>query len=507
MAKQFYIPICVDNLAQFFAFGFITPMSVFPFNHYLPDELSFHSQRIPLFKKQGLNSKMPSRGIHASRQEDENLKSAVVTVSMDESELQESEGSLCMYLDGILPTYLINEITFEDQDAYEHFEYLTRSTGRVSEELLNTIKYRKSGFDKLFQADNSVDLDIETDDGKYPSNNKTSDIDKQALYKMSGYGAALALSYVMTKNSSFADESYKKLAELDKDDSGRFFVVIEAISYLLQNSEEEDLQHRIRNEFFDSLIGCESHEKVLDKLVSFFGINFGNDKVSEFLNDLKELSGNILKGKIQETKSEQMNKDRFFDVKRVSQFIEQVVTMFSNLQETEKLFSQPVQTVNGAGYINLAIAYGFRDKFFELPKVVRQINGLETFILESMYRYYQHITGQTVPEKRQFPLLPTIVDILLDPEVPELKYALSQKFGLISKDLKQDVIIANHSYIPEKPSELIEVYETGSDEFTQKMVEVKAFDNIDFNMILEIYSEEKVLMKARKKLEKRLSKL
>ncbi len=209
MAKQqFYIPICVDNLAQYFAFGFITPACVFPFKNHMPDEFSLQPQRIPLHSKPSAANKIPRAGLQRSRDEDENLKSALVIVSLDVSKLEKSEGSQWFYLSDLLPIYLISEIIFQDEDAFEHFEYLTNITGRVSKDLCDSIKYRKLGFEKLFQTDVSVCLS-DVDNYRAPLK-----FDKHSLLKMSGYGAALALSYVMAKNAEVANDAFKALASL-----------------------------------------------------------------------------------------------------------------------------------------------------------------------------------------------------------------------------------------------------------------------------------------------------
>ena len=182
--------------------------------------------------------------------------------------------------------------------------------------------------------------------------------------------------------------------------------------------------------------------------------------------------------------------------------IEQVVTMFSNLQETEKLFTQPISTMNDEGYFNLAIAYGFRDKFYELPKSVRQINELESFVIESMYRYYQRITSHKLITKVNFKQLPTLIDIINDPETPELRDSLSKKFGLISKNMQQSVVVSGYHYVPKNPKEMVEIWPSTSKEFIEKMIMNKAFDDVNFNLILELHQQEKKLSKDRKKLEK-----
>lgn len=501
MAKQqFYIPICVDNLAQFFAFGFITPSCVFPFSHYLPDALSLQSQKIPLYKKPNAKLKIPRDGLLASQREDVNLKSTVVIVSIEEPTLVKPEATQSLYLTDIIPIYCISEIIFENEKALEDFEYLTRKTGRVSEELLKTIKYKTKGFNDLFQTTVSNDLPIAS---SLDDDDETLTFDIKSLYKMSAYGAALALSYVMAKNGEVANDSFKALARLVGLESQP--IVTLAISYLLHNFDEDQLKRRIKNEFFDVLIGCNVQERVCDKLIPLFDMDFGDEKVSTFFQKLKVDISDILKGKIKQTKSEQM--ERFDKVERVSQFIDQVVTVFAHLHDTEKLFTQPISTMNDEGYINLAIAYGFRDKFYELPKSVRQIKGLECFIIECMYRYHKKITTQEVMSKPIFKILPTFTDIINDPETPELRRILSKKLGLVSKNLQQSVIVSGYHYVPENIAKMVEIWPSTSKEFTQKMIMNKAFEDINFNIVLDVYAQEKSLTKERKKLDKCLKSL
>ena len=504
MAKQqFYIPLCVDNLAQYFAFGFITSASNFPFNHYLPDEFLLHPQRIPLHKKPNSKLKIPSEGLRQSRSLDENLKSAVVVVSMEESQLEKPENTQWLYLNDILPIYLIDEIIFEDEDAFEHFDYLTRKTGRVSEARLNLIKYNKTGIEKLFKEPGTDDLLIDSKPLESQGDGNDSKTNITSLHKMSAYGAALALSYVMAKNGQVASDAFKALANFSINESQIATSLV--MTYLLRDLEEEQSKHKIQNEFFDALIQCNNKEKVFNTLLTFFNMDFSDEKISTFLETLKYKSSEILKGKIKETKSEQMEK--FDKVTRVGQFIEQVVTMFSNFQETEKLFTQPISTMNDEGYFNLAIAYGFRDKFYELPKSVRQINELESFIIESMYRYYQRITAHKLITKVNFKQLPTLIDIINDPETPELRDSLSKKFGLISKNMQQSVVVSGHHYVPKNPTEMVEIWPSTSKEFIEKMIMNKAFDDVNFNLILELHQQEKKLSKDRKKLEKNLNSL
>ncbi|GEA51441.1 hypothetical protein VIN01S_22450 [Vibrio inusitatus NBRC 102082] len=504
--KQFYLPICIDNLAQFFAFGFITPASVFPFGNYITDELSLHSNVIPLHKKPTAKTKIPRNGIQASKQEDEFVKSAIVVVSLDDSNLEQSDSSTWQYLEQILPIYLIKEIIFEDEAALEDFEYLTKTTGRVSLELLNNIDLKKGGFDKLLQPMASNELagvEVAIDD--LPSK---LGFDRSLLHKMSGYGAALALTYVMAKNDAVSNDEFKKLAylELEKDYSNDKPAVRFIASYLFSDIKKDTSKHLLQDVFFDRLLSCGSNEKVLDKLLPFFDMDIEDKNVSNFLQKRKALLIDIVKGKVESTNSKQMS--AFGKVEHLSQFIEQVVTMFALLNDTEKLFNQPICSISGEGYVNIAIAYGMRDKFYEIPKNVRQIRGLECFVIECMYKYYLTITQQPCDKvKRQFPLTPTILDVLEDSEAPLLKSILSNKFDLVSKNLQQFVSVGEHSYIPEYPEKLIEVLSSSTTEFADKMINQKAFEDIDFNIILSLYEEEKSLVKQRKKFASQLKKL
>ncbi|WP_447062489.1 hypothetical protein [Vibrio alginolyticus] len=509
MAKQqLYIPICVDNLAQFFAFGFITPASVFPIGHYIPDELSLHSNVIPLHKKPTAKVKIPRHGVQASRIDEPNAKSAIVIASLDDMNLEPVESSAWLYSDQILPTYCINEIIFEDQGALEHFDYLTRTVGRVSEELLNRIKFKKDGFDKLLQPEDPSELVgvegvLETNIDERPLG-----LEQNLLYKMSGYGAALALTYVMAKNGKVANDAFKVLSNVgaNESDSASPLAIKLTERYLFRDFEEDSLKHRIQNEFFDLLISCGANEKVLDKLIPFFDLDLGDPIATEFLQGLKTRLSDILKGKVESTNSEQM--EAFRRVDRVSQFIDQVVTMFSLLDETEKLFTQPIHTISGEGYVNIAMAYGMRDKFYEVPKSVRQIQGLECFVIERMYDYFLTITNQTSEKvKQEFPLVPTLVDILDDSQTPKLKHMLSHKFELVSESLIPSVSVGGHSYVPEHPEKLIEILPSTDSEFSTKMIEQKAFEDVDFNAILKLYEEEKALVKAHKKFVNQLNKL
>jgi hypothetical protein len=509
MAKQqFYIPICVDNLAQFFAFGFITPASVFPIGHYIPDELSRHSNVIPLHRKPTAKAKIPAHGVKATRKEDAYAKSAIVVVTLDGVNPEPSESSTWLYLENILPTYCISEIIFEDQSAHEHFDYLTRTTGRVSDELLNRVKFKKGGFDKLLQPEDPSELVgvegvLETNRDERPLR-----FEQNSLYKMSGYGAALALTYVMAKNGKVANDAFKVLSNVgaNESDSESPLAIKLTKRYLFRDFEEDSLKHRIKNEFFDLLINCGSNEKVLDKLIPFFDLDLEDPKATEFLQGLKTRLSDTLKGKVESTKSEQM--EAFRRVERVSQFIDQAVTMFSLLDETEKLFTQPIHTISEEGYVNIAMAYGMRDKFYEVPKSVRQIEGLECFVIERMYEYFLAITNQTSEKVNQeFSLVPTLVDILDDSQTPELKSVLSHKFDLVSKNLKQIVSVGEHMYVPEHPEKLIEILSSTDPEFAAKMIAQKAFEDVDFNVILKLYEEEKALAKARKKFVNQLNKL
>ncbi len=81
-----------------------------------------------------------------------------------------------------------------------------------------------------------------------------------------------------------------------------------------------------------------------------------------------------------------------------------------------------------------------------MPKLVRQIKGLERFVITCMYKYHQRITSKDVEDKQKLKSFPTFIDILNDPETPNLKDVLSHKFGLISKNHQQNVIIDGHSY-------------------------------------------------------------
>lgn len=512
MAKQqFYTSICVDNLAQFFAFGFITPASVFPFNHHLPDEFSLHSQGIPLHLKPKGKLKIPRNGIEASKQEDKYLKSAVVVVSIEDSELLKIEASSWYYLNGILPTYSIIEIIFEDEDAHDHFKYLTSTTGSVSADLLKSIKINKKNkdFEKLFEVEQSEYFDSNSDEPEVENLQHHINFDREKLKIISGYGAALSLCYVMSKNGILAGKVFKELSNLTSTaaDIEKPFVLKEFESYLLiknDNSVEETTPNQIRNDFFEVLVNCEQ-EKVLDKLIPFFETDFGDEKISRMLQEIRQASINIQKGKTQETKSEQMKK--FESIERVSQLTNQIVTMFSLLNETPKLFSQPISTVTEEGYINFAITYGLRDKFYNLPKEVRQVNGLEKFVIECMHRYFLSMTGKLVPGKLQFDAPPTLVDILADPDTPELKGLLAAKFQLIAKNNDPQITALGQRFIPENPGALIDTYQPDSSEFTQNMVMQKAFDDINFNAVLDLYKEEKELTKARNKFKRNLNKL
>ncbi|GAD79752.1 hypothetical protein [Vibrio ezurae] len=504
--KDFYIPICVDNLAQFFAFGFITPASVFPFKNYWFDELSLHSNVIPLYDKPTAKLKIPFTGVQMSKTEDKYAKSAVVVISVDDTDLQRSSCSTFRYLHGLLPTYLINNIVFEDKEALEHFKGLTYKTGRVSEDLLNRVKLKATGFKALFEKPNQDPLNFEKDESNLDESSEFSPLDDKVLRKMSGYGAVVALSYVMAKNSSHANEAHKELLSIENKNDDSLLSIKLLRSYLLKDTEEEASKKKIQDDFFDALIGCNDQEMILDRLIPFFDMNAEDSGAVEFLQDLKGRVHDIRKGKNTSTKSEQMSK--FSSVERVSHFIDQTVTMFSLLDETEKLFTQPIVTVNDEGYLNIAVAYGLRDKFYDLPRSVRQITGLETLVIASMYSFYQSTTGnKTQDNSVKLDAIPTFIDILSDSDTPQLRVALSNKFSLVLQDDRISVNIDKHSYVPEYPEAFIKVFSSETTEFSERMISQKAFEDIDFNNILSLYEEEKSLVKQRKKFASQLKKL
>ncbi|MBW8190315.1 hypothetical protein K0504_04630 [Neiella marina] len=506
MAKQqFYTPICVDNLAQFFALGFITPASTFPFDNYLPDEFCLHPAGVPLYKKPNAKNKIPRKGLNASAQEDSNLKSALVVVSLDMTGLSGNDAGSRFDLDGVIPTYLINEVVFEDEQARDHFDYLTKISGRVSIELLEAIKFKATGFDKLFEVESrDQGMGFDSQQPALDAHHHLFSFDKTTIRKVSGYGAALALCFVAAKNSKRASDAFKQLSALSAD-SDSPFAVKELLSYLQREQGEELLSQKLRGEFFNVLVGYKGQGKILDNLISFFDMDFDDEKVTHYLQKLKEKSRDIQKGKIQETKAEQLKS--FDKVERLSDFISQIVTMFSLLNETEKLFTQPIPTVTDEGYTNIAIAYGLRDKFYEIPKVVRQIKGLEKFVVERMFVYFNQIIGNPSPEKSKINDVPTLIDILSDDSAPQLKDSLASKFDLVERYEIQEVNVNGVKYIPENTGELATLLGPDSKQFAEKMIMQKAFDDVDFNAILELYESEKSLTKAMKKLARDLSKL
>jgi hypothetical protein len=235
-------------------------------------------------------------------------------------------------------------------------------------------------------------------------------------------------------------------------------------------------------------------------------MEIGEPHVLNFLQRLKNRASEIKKGKVEETKSEQMQ--AIGKVEHLSKLIEQVVTMFALLEETEKLFTQPISTITEEGYVNIAIAYGMRDKFYEVPKSVRQIQGLECFVIERMYDYFLTITNKSHEKvKQEFSLVPTLVDILDDSQTPKLKHMLSHKFELVPENLIPSVSVGGHSYVPEHPEELITILSSNKPDFATEMIKKKAFEDIDFNIILKLYEEEKALVKAHKKFVNQLNKL
>ncbi|MUK26207.1 hypothetical protein [Aliivibrio fischeri] len=503
--KKFHIPICVDNLAQFYSFGFITPASLFPFNNYLPDQLSLFPSTIPMYLKSNGKDKIPSKGVRLSKEEDENLKTAVVVVSsIEDSLLEYNDSSSWFQLDGILPTYLISEIYFEDKEAKEHFDYLTRVSGRVSKQLLDIkLIVKPTEFSKLFSLEDPDILEVGV-----ITNNTTFDQDKvtrakDSLRKMSAYGASLALTYVMTKNSQKAHEAFEQLSRLGKESSGNSLKIISWSEEYFGNSLDiNELDQLILKEFFDALISCDQQDKVLDRLIPFFDSDLGSglDSVSasKYLNSIKQYAIDIQKGKIDGTNSQKMAE--FACVEKVSQFIKQIVTIFALLNETEKLFTQPITSITAEGYLNIAVSYGLRDKFYELPKDVRGIHGLETYVIERMYEYYLHINKmEHAKSKSKYKKLTTLIDILSDSKTPDIGHRLYEKFALISKDITQNVNVNGVQYVPANLSEAVEKILPNSDLFSNKMITYKAFEDVDFNAILSAYEAEKEHVKHCKK--------
>ena len=505
--KQFYISICVDNLAQFFAFGFITPANLFPFRYYLPDELSLYPNVIPMHNKPNAKSKISRQGLNRSKQEDKNLKSAVIVISIDESRLVRSEISPYYQLNDILPTYQITQIIFEDKAAREHFDYLVRIAGRVSNDLLEGIDFKDKGFNNLFQPDSSDCLTDSYDESKLIIHDQAENTDKDVIRKMSAYGAGLSLAYVMAKNSSKVNVAFKELTTLGIPNRECQLPIVRWVEqYFTNNLDSNELEQIILRDFFDILICCDHQDKVLDKLIPFFNSNIEDENVKNYLNLLKEYALDILKGKSSSTKSQLMAE--FSDVKRGSQFIRQVVTMFALLDDTEKLFTQPITTITGEGYLNIVMAYGIRDKFYNLPKDVRQIKGLECYVIERMYEYYQEVTGNCKESfKPQYRTMPTLLDVLSDLNTPKIKNALSHKFDLVSENIQQKVSINGYSYVPEYPEKMITILHPESEQFATKMIEKKPFEDIDFNFILELYEQERLQVKAEKKFVNSLNKL
>lgn len=506
--KKFHIPICVDNLAQFYSFGFITPASVFPFNNYMPDQLSLSPCTIPMYFKSGTKDKIPSQGIRLSKEEDDNLKTAVVVVSIEDSLLEYNDSSPWFQLDNILPTYLISKIYFEDKEAKEHFDYLTRVSGRASKQLLDIeLEAKPTEFNKLFSFEVPDILGAEL-----VTSNVTLDPDKviqakDSLRKMSAYGASLALTYVMTKNSQKASDAFEQLASLGKGRSDSSLKVINwGADYFSNALDTNELEQLILKDFFDALISCEQQDRVLDRLIPFFESDLGSDSVSKALHSIKQHAVDIQKGKIDGTNSQKMAE--FAQVEKVSQFIKQIVTIFSLLNETEKLFTQPISSVSSEGYLNIAFCYGLRDKFYDLPKNVRDIQGLEVYVIERMYEYYLNVERVGTLEfksKHKKPL--TLIDVLSDSATPDTVSTLLKKFDLISKNITQDVSVGGFKYVPANPDLLVEKLNPSSEEFSAKMIACRAFEDVDFNTILDVYQEEKKIATLRKKLERVLNRL
>lgn len=508
--KKFHIPICVDNLAQFYSFGFITPASVFPFNNYMPDQLSLSPCTIPMYFKSGTKDKIPSQGISLSKEEEgDNLKTAVVVVSIEDSLLEYNDSSPWFQLDCILPTYLISKIYFEDKEAKEYFDYLTRVSGRVSEQLLDIeLIVKPTEFSKLFSFEELDILDVNP-----VTSNDTLDPDKvtrakDSLRKMSAYGASLALTYVMAKNSQMANDAFEQLAKFGRDDFDSSLKVINwSAEYFGNSLDKNELDQLILKNFFDALVSCNQHDRVLDRLIPFFESDLGSDTVSSVLTSIKQHAVDIQKGKLGDTTSSQKMAE-FTHVKKVSQFIKQIVTMLALLNETEKLFTQPIMSISAEGYLNIALCYGLRDKFYELPKNVREIKGLETYVIERMYEYYLNVERVGIIEfKSKYKKPPTLIDILSDSTTPEIASTLLKKFDLISKNITQDVSVGGLKYVPANPDLLVEKLEPSSEEFSAKMIACRAFEDVDFNIILEVYEEEQNLVKLRKKLARNLNKL
>jgi len=375
------------------------------FSKYYEDVLSDHDGVIPVFK-----NKIPSGVI------DKNLSEENMVVCIIKLNLQHIEGSVyveedknyekieisdclegnnsAIYIPSPLPSSLIDIIYFENKGDKERFISDADSYSNVP--LIN-LKYsvKKALFKK----------------NKLPYHKPQKNILNPPVVpnysKIYAFGGISANFFHFAKNGTLSNELYKSFIHFNQEWSSEkhsdyLNAALNAVTSVVKienSSDKKEIQKKLYYDLFEIIRGNRKHIKqnILNYLQNFEGhdsFKIKSRKVAKSLNDLD------------------------FSDKTISELFEQSIgterflIMFFLRESSKDLIEFDEYSFNEDDLLVLGIFFGSRDNFKNIPKFIREYQGLQAFISKQMANYAHQMIGSNITFKSPIQEPKTIMDLI-----------------------------------------------------------------------------------------------
>lgn len=409
---RWFLPTNTENLLLIIAQGLIA--SPKGFSQYYSDVLEKYPGYIPIFK-----NKVPSFALERATSEDSNLLSCVAEINLKRIiggtvfgnggkrlELPLEENDILnidvLFIMAPLPLVCISKILFDSKTKADEFiSNATRLYGNVP---LTGLKIEAA--QRLFKDLANVNESHYFDDAKLGSLPQDPDIDYGRVYS---FGGLLGSLFYFTKNGEESSDVFHtmcKLEELNKEQKDLGAISNYYLAYSCDDSDKKEFDVIYENilELVIRSKDCKSD------IVNFLKSTNVSEEIKNRLDCLAELLIGFYRNTIEKPASVVFDESRS-NREKDKYRIEIILLMLFHRDKVGRLVKYHLDTFDEIDYILFSMVFGMRDKFINLPKFIREYEGLQLYISTVMAQY-AHKLARTGSEFSKTVAPPTLVDML-----------------------------------------------------------------------------------------------
>ncbi len=291
-----------------------------------------------------------------------------------------------------LPLSTIEKIIFETVDGKKDFENEANLYSNVS---LSGLKlYASKSEQKLFQG-NAL-LDINLNEIKEIKIDSAKTMNYQKVY---AFGGMIANLFYFSKNGHLSNEVFHKVVDFEKIDGD----IVKDIAYITNYFFNDDTETNVSMQIYYAIIEILLNvDNIKEEIISFLE----DFEPEEYHKRTKEISNRLieLETTMNETVKTQFNMSK--------SCLEKNLLMLFLRQNSLELIDYNLDIFSEDNYIQFAMLFGIRDKYINIPKMIREYEGIQELIsiLMAKYAHSDAMSSITFEESKNRPI--TLFDML-----------------------------------------------------------------------------------------------